>query len=89
MISEICSTHYGHEGELGRTWLPIGDREKFAAQLQAGIGKEEIMEKIRKDVGLEFHRSHILTKKDLENIERFVKVENKQGINSFQSITGS
>ena len=67
--------HYGHDVELGRTWLSSADRERFAAQLQAGINKDEIMDKIRDEVGLEFHRCHILTKKDLENIERLVDLK--------------
>ena len=72
-VSETCETHYGHSMDLehlGKTWLPDGIKQEFAAKMQMGVTKEAILDQIRSESLLNFERRHVLNRQDLANIER-------------------
>ena len=63
-------THYGHTCSLG--YLPIAKelRQQIAVDLVQGVSFDKIMDKIRDNVCCSIERSHLVTKKDLYNIEQ-------------------
>ena len=63
----VHKTHYGHNTSLGHIRLLESDRMAIAGQLAQGVEFQYI---IRDNVGKEFPRIHLLTRKDIANIER-------------------
>ena len=63
-------THYRHRTSLGHLRIPEGDRLAIAGQLAQGVDVQYILDKIRDNLGEQFHRIHLLTRKDITNIER-------------------
>ena len=61
----MYGTHYGHTTSLGHLRILESDRINIAGQLAQGI-----LDRIRDSLGKEFHRIHLLTRKDIANIER-------------------
>ena len=67
---EIYPTHYGHETSLGHLRILETERVAIAAQLAQGVDIQRILDNIRDNLGKEFQRIHLLTKKDIYNIEK-------------------
>ena len=67
---QVCSTHYGHNTSLGHLRILESDRMAIAGQLAQGVDFQHILDNIRDNVGKEFHRIHLLTRKDIANIEK-------------------
>ena len=63
------STHYGHKLSLGHLRICDEEHTAIAQQLRQGVDFEHILEKIRDNVGKQFQRLHLLTRKDINNIE--------------------
>ena len=74
----ICKSHYGHNSDLGSTWLPKFKREEFAARLQQGVPKEKILEDIINSVSSKFQRHHLADKQDLKNIRKAFGLDDVQ-----------
>ena len=74
-----CYTHCGHKKELAHLCLPDSFRTKIAAQLQAGVSSEKIVDEIR-DVSLSdgIKRQHLIVKQDIRNIARVLNLDNIQ-----------
>ena len=68
--SHICKTHYGHQSSLGHLRLQKCQREAIASQLAQGITPQHALDRIRDSVYEKFERIHLLTKKDIRNVER-------------------
>ena len=66
----VCKTHYGHEHRLGHLRIPTGQRQALAGQIVQGVTFEHVLDQIRDSVCQRFERVHLLTRKDLSNIER-------------------
>ncbi len=66
----ICHTHYGHSQALGHLRLPQADRLKIGGQLAQGVEFGRILDDIRDKVSGSFTRLHLVTRKDITNIER-------------------
>ena len=66
---QVCGTHYGHTS-LGHLRLSESDRLTIAGQLAQGVDFQHILDTIRDNLGKEFHRIHLLTRKDIANIEK-------------------
>ena len=66
---ELCETHYGHEIELGHLRLPENVRLAIAGKLRQGVTMEHILDDVRDSVGKDVERIHLLTRKDMHNIE--------------------
>ena len=62
-------THYGHKCSLGYIPIPRTIRQKLATDLLKGVSFDSILDSIRDNVGSYLDRSHLVTKKDLYNIE--------------------
>lgn len=60
-------THYGHQCKLGHIRIPEKDRLNIAKQLFMGVSFDNLL---RDSVSTELNRVHLLTRKDLHNIER-------------------
>ena len=67
---DICTTHYGHTLSLGHVRLSCSTRLDIARKLSQGVTVERILDDVRNSVISRFNRSHLLTKKDISNIER-------------------
>ncbi|GFQ66803.1 uncharacterized protein TNCT_611881 [Trichonephila clavata] len=61
------NVHIGHQNDIGHLFLTAGERKIIASKIAAKIPLDEIRNSIS-DAGLE--RAHLLTKKDLHNIEK-------------------
>ena len=66
----VHKTHYGHGLSLGKIRLSKRDQLTIAGQIAQGVSFERILDNVRDTVGANFNRMHLLTKKDLNNIER-------------------
>ncbi|GFV91184.1 MULE domain-containing protein [Trichonephila clavipes] len=63
--------HIGHQNDIGHLFLTADERKIIASKIAAKIPLDNILDEIRNsisDAGLE--RVHLLTKKDLHNIEK-------------------
>ena len=68
--ARICNTHYGHEFKLGHLRLQQLQRQAIAGQIAQGVTFEHILDQIRDNIDHNLERIHLLTKKDMSNIER-------------------
>ncbi|GFU56107.1 uncharacterized protein NPIL_452961 [Nephila pilipes] len=69
-IVSYQKVHVGHQNDLGHLFLTADERKNIASKIAAKIPLDNILDEIRNsisDAGLE--RVHLLTKKDLHNIE--------------------
>lgn len=65
------SKHIGHKNELGHLNLTMEEKESLASKLAAKLPMDAILDDIRTNIsGDSLQRLHLLTKKDLHNIER-------------------
>ncbi|GFS88006.1 uncharacterized protein NPIL_428091, partial [Nephila pilipes] len=70
-IVSYQKVHVGHQNDLGHLFLTAEERKNIASKIAAKIPLDNILDEIRNsisDAGLE--RVHLLTKKDLPNIEK-------------------
>lgn len=75
---KVCSTHYGHKIALGHLRLQETDKTAIAGQLAQGVGFQHILDNIRDNLGKDFKRIHLLTRKDVTNIERTYGLQGAQ-----------
>ena len=66
----VCKTHYGHQCALGHTRLQHNQREAIAGKLAQGVQVQHILDTIRDTVGERLDRIHLISRKDINNIER-------------------
>ena len=66
----IHKTHYGHRISLGHLRIPEMDRLAIAGKLANGVDFQHILDNIRDKLGKSYQRIHLLTRKDIINIER-------------------
>ena len=76
--AEVCHTHYAHESRLGHIRLSEEDRLKVAGKLAQGVAFDKILDDIRSSVSDTFKRIHLIQRKDINNIERALKLEGGQ-----------
>ena len=67
---EICNTHYSHTPSLGHLRLSKSQRSEIAKKLSEGVTVDRILDDVRDNISSNFNRSHLLTRKDILNIER-------------------
>ena len=70
---EMCNTHYGHKTALGHLRLQDSDKTAIAGQLF-----QYILDNVRDNLGKNFKRIHLLTRKDISNIERTYGLQGAQ-----------
>ena len=75
-------THYGHECELGYLTIPKSNRGAIAGQLLQKIPYDEILDKVRSTVNDTIDRIHLLSRKDILNIEAAYAIEGNVQRNS-------
>ena len=63
-------THYGHSCSLGYLPIPKDIQQQIAVDLVQSISFDKILDNIRDNIGSSIHRSHLITRKDLYNIEK-------------------
>lgn len=67
----LINTHVGHDNNIGHLTLTKFEREKLAAKIAAKIPFEDILDEVRESVcDMDLKRLHLLTNKDLYNIEK-------------------
>ena len=67
---ELCDTHYDHDKQLGHLQISQSKRVEIAGQLSKGIPIDRILDGIRDSVSTKIDRIHLLTRKDIVNIEK-------------------
>lgn len=67
---QVCHTHYGHSISLGHLRIPDSERLAIAGQLAQRIDVQHILDRIRDNLSGQFERIHLLTRKDINNIEK-------------------
>ncbi|XP_072379297.1 uncharacterized protein [Diabrotica undecimpunctata] len=77
-IVNYISTHVGHDNNLKYLWLTSSERETIAKKLALKIPFDEILDSIR-DQGnqVSVQRIHLLTRKDLYNIQASFNLTSK------------
>lgn len=75
---EVVKTHYGHEHNLGHIRIPAESRVFIAKQLTEGVSFDNLLDKVRDSVGTHLERIHLLTRKDLNNIERAFSIRQEK-----------
>ena len=68
--STYMKTHYEHSCSLGYLPIPKDIRQQIAVDLVQGISFDKILDSIRDNIGSSIDRSHLVTRKDLYNIEK-------------------
>ena len=75
---EVCDTHYRHTTDLGHIHLPHNVRLFVAGQLLQGVSFQHILEKVHDSVGTDLKRVHLISRKNIENIEKSYHLNTKQ-----------
>lgn len=75
---KAVKTHYGHQCNLGHLRIPIQDRLFVAKELLRGVSFDNLLDKVRDSVSTKLKRIHLLTKKDLHNIERTFNIRQEK-----------
>ena len=70
VVVDICETHYSHTLSIGHLRLSNVIRKEIAKKLSEGVTIDRILDDVRDSVSTDFKRSHILTRRDIHNIER-------------------
>lgn len=66
----VNKTHYGHKTSLGHLRIAEQDRLAIAGKLSQGVDIQHILDNIRDKLGTSYTRIHLLTRKDVTNIEK-------------------
>ena len=74
----VVKTHYGHTQSLGHLRISDTVRKEIAAQLATGVSMDKILDNVRESITDHTERIHLLTKKDLYNIEKSFNVRKEQ-----------
>lgn len=70
----FIETHIGHEAEVERIQLSDSERKDLAIKIEAGIPYDEIIDEVKQSADpVDIKRIHLLTKKDLHNIQICLK----------------
>lgn len=85
---EYSLDHLGHQLEIKHLNISSQERERIAADLSLNIPKQQVLEDVRETFDGDLHRVHLLTKKDLKNIERSYNLQGnvKRHSDDFQSL---
>lgn len=75
---EYCKTHHGHITSLAHLRLAEKDRKDIATKINEGISLEHILDTVRDSVGSKFDRIHLLTRRDIKNIEKAFGIQSVQ-----------
>ena len=67
---DICDTHYSHTLSPDHLCLSNVIRKETATKLSEGVTIDKLLDDVRDNASTDFKRSHILTKRDIHNIER-------------------
>ena len=66
----MCKTHYGHQLSLAHLRSQRAVRQGIVGQLAQGVSFQHILDEIRDSVAQRFERIHLITRKDIANVER-------------------
>ena len=77
-VHVLHKTHYGHTASLGHLRLKEKDRLAVAGKLAQGVTFQRILDDVRDSVNGSFERMHLMTRKDIHNIDKAF------GIHTFQ-----
>ena len=68
----LYDMHYGHDMDLQHLRISLSDRQNIASQIRSGVSMEYIFDSIRESIDgfNDIERLHLISKKDLVNIEK-------------------
>uniref|UniRef100_A0A1B6E200 C2H2-type domain-containing protein n=1 Tax=Clastoptera arizonana TaxID=38151 RepID=A0A1B6E200_9HEMI len=75
---KVCATHYGHSVDLRHLRLTKYDKSNIADQIARGVPREIVLDKIRASAGSDIDRIHLVTMKDIKNIEKAFGVQSSE-----------
>jgi hypothetical protein len=81
----IIETHVGSDNNIGNLSLTKSEKENLAAKIAANIPFEDILDEVRNSVFF-FKRLHLLTNKDLHNIEKCYNLTSSRHSNDAISV---
>lgn len=83
----VSETHIGHENDIGHLNLTKLEREKLAGKIALKIPFEDILDEVRDSIcDSNLKRFHLLTKKDLFNIEKSFNLTSSRHSNDSISV---
>lgn len=62
--------HYGHDIDLGHLRLNKEEKQVIAQQLAQGLPVDTVLKNVKKSLGRELQKIHLISRKDLNNIAR-------------------
>lgn len=68
----LYKTHYGHSISLGHLQIKETDRLEIACKLAQGITFQRILDDVCDNLGERFELIHLITQKDIHNIEKTI-----------------
>jgi len=81
--AKFNGNHVGHENEIGHLPLNKCTRDEIVSKISQNIPFEKILEEIRENIANNhLERTHLLTKKDLYNIEASYNLNNEAVLHS-------
>lgn len=84
---EACLDHLGHDQRLGHLRIPEDLRVSLATQLAHGVDMDAILDRIRDTIDDALDRSHIVQRKDLNNIKhQFNLLHSRKDSNDYVSV---
>lgn len=77
--------HVGHENDLERLFLTAKERELLASKLAQRIPFNDILDEIRESAGPQAERIHLVTRRDLFNIQKNLKLQTEEPLSTASS----
>ncbi|XP_072390135.1 uncharacterized protein [Diabrotica undecimpunctata] len=84
----FIKTHIGHQTDIGQLFLSVSERQSIAEKIALRIPFSTILDEVRDSVrNSELERLHLLTKKDLYNIECAYNLNTSSGHHKVDGIS--
>lgn len=75
---KACATHYGHTVDLKHLRLTKFDKSNIAGQIAQGVPRDIVLDNIRASAGSDVDRIHMVTIKDIKNIEKAFGIQSNE-----------
>lgn len=78
IVVQYYPTHYGHTTMLGHLRISQNERLAIAGKLLQGVAFERIIDDVRTSMDTSINRIHLITRKDIANIQRAYGLQEAQ-----------
>ena len=80
----VHKIYYGHQSLLGKLRLPTVHQNEIVGKLAQGVKVQHIIDDIRDSVGDKIEHIHLITRKEITNIERSYGFKETEGMAMMQ-----